>query len=155
MANRPLMKKSAPLPYPICTLAFGCAPTGEHGQRQVEAAPEKVNRTAFADKTRAELVHHNVAGDQDSPPAVGVIAVVGRVPIILFERYRVGDLLGPGVDLDFNAQRSQGRHQPCVEGGDGLWREWKRFGIGAGLNRELVFEEIELDFEQAAAVGDG
>src|SRR3989442_6612301 len=37
-------------------------------------------------------------------------------------------------------------HQPCVEGGDGLRRERKRFGIFAGLNFELVFEEIELDF---------
>jgi len=49
MANRPLMKKSAPLPYPICTLAFDLAPTGEHGQRQVEAAPEKVDETALAE----------------------------------------------------------------------------------------------------------
>ena len=73
-------------------------PPGKTGHGQIEAAPEKMHRTAFAAKTRPELLEDAVALNKDAPEAIGILAVVRTVFFIFIKRDRVFDLVRHLVD---------------------------------------------------------
>src|SRR3989449_7031855 len=61
---------------PIRPGSLGCAPPGKPGHRQIEAAPEEMNRAALPEKAGAKSPEHVVGLNQDAPEAVGVLGIV-------------------------------------------------------------------------------
>src|SRR6476469_2214608 len=57
-------------------------PSRKSGAREIKAAPEKMNRTALADKPAAKLLEHSIRMAQDCPAPVRVLGIVrGMLPI--------------------------------------------------------------------------
>ena len=136
--------------------AFGGAAAGEARDAEVEASPEEMDWTALADEAGAKLLEDIFTEDQDAPEAVGEFGIVGGVQGIFFERDGGWDLARRSPDFDFDAERVQGGHEFGIEVRDRLRLEGESLGgTPTGLNGQLVIDEVELDFENAIAVGDG
>src|ERR1700721_2210299 len=73
---------------------FGGAATGEARHAQVEASPEKMHWTIFADETRAKFLEDGVGQNQYLPQTVRVFGIVGRVLLIGLEPHRIGHFAG-------------------------------------------------------------
>ena len=69
----------------ICAWTLRCASTGEKGQCQIEATPEKVDRTALADKVRAVALQDHVNLYQNAPEALGIDGIIGGMYLILIK----------------------------------------------------------------------
>src|SRR5262249_52349444 len=119
------------------------------------ASPEKVNRAAFADEPRTELLHHAISLGEGEPEAVRLFAVVSRVFGILFEWDRVFgfDRLGQNADLD--TERSQRRHEFAIKISHGLRAKRERMSrASARLNAKVVINEIEIYLKSALVIRD-
>src|SRR5512132_2770314 len=68
-------------------------PAGKPRDRQIEAAPKEMHRTAFATKARSELLKHPIALHQNAPESIGVFPIVRPVLFIFIERDRVLNLV--------------------------------------------------------------
>src|SRR5579884_1080015 len=127
------------------------APTREEGQRQIEAAPEKLDRATLADKVRAVLLHDGVRLHQDAPEAIGVDGVIGGMHFILITGDGVLHFARQRVDLDLDAKRAQGGHKLLVETSDGTWNQWHGFrGPITGENEEVMIDEVKLHLKDPA-----
>src|SRR5688500_8377316 len=91
------------------------APAGKARYGQIETAPEKMDRAAFAAELRAELLEDAVALLKDAPEAVRIIGIVSRVFLVFFERNGRVDFVRRGVDLDLNLQFAQRLHHLAVK----------------------------------------
>src|SRR5271157_2417894 len=132
------------------------AAAGEARDGQVEASPEKMHWTIFADEAGAEFLEDDVAQNQNLPEAVGVFGIVGGVLGVSLEGDWTRDLDRHGPDSYFYTQRLQGGHELGIEGGDGLRFQGKGLcRAPACLDGQLVVDEVELHFEDSAAVGNG
>ncbi|MCT0209069.1 hypothetical protein KQ305_15290 [Synechococcus sp. CS-1332] len=60
-------------------------PAGETGQRHIEAAPEEMNRAAFAQEPGPELLEHPIRLEQGAPEALGRVRVVLVMNRVLLE----------------------------------------------------------------------
>src|SRR5258708_3162795 len=78
----------------IGTRTLWCAPTREHGQCEVEAAPEKVDRTALAEKVRAVALQDGFGLHQDAPEALGVDGVVGGMYLVFITANGMANFAG-------------------------------------------------------------
>src|ERR671919_276064 len=68
-------------------------PSGKARDRQIEAAPEEMHRTALATKARSELLEHPIALHQNAPESIGVFPIVRAVLVVFIERDRVLNLV--------------------------------------------------------------
>ena len=71
----------------------GRGPPREPCHRQIERAPEEVDRAALADEARAKLLEDPIGLHEDAPEAVGVLRIVGAVRFVPIEADRIGDLV--------------------------------------------------------------
>src|SRR5437762_2188791 len=62
-----------------------CEPARETGHCEIKAAPEKMHRTAFATKTRAEFLKYASALQQDAPKPICIFWIVGSMLVVLIE----------------------------------------------------------------------
>jgi len=65
---------------------FWSAASGEARDREVEAAPIKMNRTALADEASAKFFEDGIYCDQDAPECVRGFGIVGFVRGVFGER---------------------------------------------------------------------
>src|ERR1044071_309198 len=94
---------------------FRRAPAGEARYGEVEAAPEEVDGAGLAHEVRAEDLKGVVRARERSPEAVGVLAVVCAVLLVLLEGHRVRDFDGRRPDFRPDAQLVQTRLDLGVE----------------------------------------
>ncbi len=131
--------------------AFGCASTREKGQRHIETAPEKVDRTALTEKTRAVSLQDHVSLYQNMPEALGRDGIIGGMDLILIKADGTVHFTGQCVDRDLDAQCAQCCHKFLVKTGDGTRDQREGFGHPiAGENKEVVIDEIKMDLKDAA-----
>src|ERR1051326_534184 len=91
------------------------APSGQARHREVEAAPEEVDRADLAEEVAAEF-RKDVAGrDEDAPKARDGGGVVRGVLRVFLERDGCGDFGWRRVDRDVDAQLAQCGHPARVE----------------------------------------
>ena len=93
-------------------------PTGIARGRQIEAAPEEVDRAGLTDEAALERLHDPIGLAQAAPEQRCMPRVVGGVLLIDFERHGVQDLVRRRRDPDLDAQAAQPGHQLAVEGRD-------------------------------------
>src|ERR1043166_6054361 len=74
-------------------------PTGKSRYRQIETAPEKMDRTAFAAETRAKFFKDAIGLSQHAPEAIRVLGIVGTMLLVFVERNRIGNFVRQHVDL--------------------------------------------------------
>src|SRR5579862_344024 len=130
------------------------AAAGKARNCEVEASPEEMHGTAFADESRAELLHHTVGLQQHLPKAPGVLGIVCRMRVVAVEIDCRLDLAGPRVDRDRNTEIIERRHYRAVEVGDALRLQGETPRAGIAADVEPMPDEIELDLESARAVRD-
>src|SRR5437773_11237844 len=75
--------------------------------RKIEAAPEKMHRTAFAAETRTKLLENSIGLQKDAPEPIGVFRIVSRMFLIAVERDRFRRFVRFHPNLHFNAELSQ------------------------------------------------
>src|SRR5690348_5592665 len=83
------------------------APAGKSRHCQIETAPEKVDRTRFSDKLRAEFAEHRITTHESTPESIRILWIVRSMLDIPIERDRIGDLDRHLPDLHGNSQRSE------------------------------------------------
>src|SRR6187401_1858561 len=124
-----------------------CGPPGEPRDRQVEAAPEEVNRTDLADERCTEPVERFVCPDQDVPETPGVLSVVSAAKIVV-ERHRGDDFHRNRPDAECDVESREASHHLMVEG---LYRQSRqRQGVAPAITRadgKGVIEEVEFELE--------
>src|SRR5580700_154953 len=105
-----------------------CATSRKPRNREIEAAPEKVNRAALSNETTAELLEYGVDGYQDAPESVRIFRIVRFVDAILGKRDWVRHLIRRGMDLYVQAERVERAHDIIVEIRDSSWGERQPLG---------------------------
>ena len=76
-----------------------------------------MDRAAFADKSRPEVVQHPIDLQKNAPESLGVLCVIGCVGIILPESNWVRDFVGHLVDAHGDAELARALHEIGVEFG--------------------------------------
>src|SRR5205814_10414982 len=87
----------------VGSIARGCAPPGEPSNCKIKAAPEEVNRTVFANKTRPELFENCVDDDQRSPELNDGVTIIGSMLMIAIKGNRIGHLRRHRPDFDIDS----------------------------------------------------
>ena len=129
-------------------------PSGKAGDREVEAAPEEMDRARLAEEAAAEELEDAIGLDERAPETMGRGAVVGSVGAVERKADRVGNLVRCFVDRYRDAEPVQEIDDPTMEGGNSLRRERKRpFLATAGASEEAVADEVELDLEDFVPCG--
>jgi hypothetical protein len=83
------------------------------------------------------------------------VGIVAGVAGVLLEGDGVGHLLRHSVDLDLDPERIQARHQLIVEVRDAARIEGDELARSfTGDDGEIVVDEVEIDLEDAASVGE-
>src|SRR6202043_742195 len=128
-------------------------PSGKPRRRQIEAAPEKMDWTRFAQKARSEACEHVMCSKQHTPEAVGVITVVGGVRAVLIEGDAIRDLARHLADADVESEIGQCAEQLIEELRDRLPREHDLTEVPVARSHpQHVIDEVEVDLERAPAV---
>src|SRR5438132_1686765 len=83
--------------------------------REIERAPEEMNRTALAEKRGAEFLENPVGINQDAAKAFNVCLIIRSVMLIFVMRRRIVEFCRLSVDLYFDSERSQCSHVFRVE----------------------------------------
>src|SRR5262249_30628646 len=124
--------------------------------REIEAAPEEVDRAALADEPRPEDLEDPIHLDQRMPEAARRVRVVCRMPLVLLERGGIRDLVRHGPDANRHAELPERLHDTGVELRDrsGTQRE-RAHPAGGGLDQQPMGDEVERDGEARRAVRDG
>jgi hypothetical protein len=109
---------------------------------------------ALAEKGGAERREDAVDLEQDSPEALRVFRVVGRMLRVLVERNRVYDLVRHAIDAHRKSQRIEHRHHFGVKVGHRA-RSKRQTPLASVAHAEhhRVVDEIEGYVEHALAVG--
>ena len=123
--------------------------------REIEAAPEELDRARFADEAGLEGLEHAIGLNQRAPQQLRMLRVVRVVPFVQVERDGVGDLHGTGRDRDVDAAASEPRQEVAVEARDRARLEAHREGSRVAVGDvQTVVDEVEVDLELAVAVRD-
>src|SRR5437667_4244399 len=96
-------------------------PPGKARYREIEAAPEKMHRTALAAETRAKFLENPVSLQKHTPESIGVFRIVSRVFLIAVERDRFQRFVRRHPGLHLNGELSQFTHHLAVKTRDALW----------------------------------
>src|SRR6266566_3865879 len=94
---------------------------GETRDGEIKTAPEKMHRTAFPAKARAEILKHAIGLYKDTPKPVRIIAIIRAVGFIALERNRVLDFVRRRVDGHRQLQFSQRLHHRVVKIRNRTW----------------------------------
>src|SRR3989442_8401988 len=93
------------LRHPVRPRPLGGPAPREPRHREIEAAPEKMHRAAFAEKRRAKPLEHVIGLDEDAPVPIRILGIVRSMLLIVREANLVLRLDRHGPDLDAHAQR--------------------------------------------------
>src|SRR5437762_8959186 len=127
----------------------------ETGHRQIKASPKEMHGTAFATKSRAELLEHAIALRQNAPESIGLFAVVRAMLFIFIERNRICYFIRQLVDRHREVELVEILHHGAIKVRNRTRLQFNRSQIAiARLNAELVFDEIKIDLERARAMRD-
>src|SRR4029077_7872508 len=96
-------------------------PPGKAGYREIEAAPEKMHRTALAAERRATVLENPIRLQEHQPEPIGVFRIVSCAFLIAVERDRFQHFVRPHSDPHFNCELSQFTHHLAVKTRDALW----------------------------------
>ena len=130
-------------------------PARETRHGEIKAAPEKMHRTAFATKTRAEFLKHAIALHEHAPEPIRVFAIIGTVLFILVERDWILNLVRHGVDAHRQLQFSECTHHRQIKIRNRTWPQFDRaLSAIAAVNAQMVINKIEIDFEHGTTVRD-
>src|SRR5258707_15602111 len=123
-----------------------CAASRKTRHRQIEAAPEEVDRARFAEEAGAELLEHAVGVHKDLQEAPHRIRIVRGVRDVLREANRLRQFVRHLVDGDVNAEvRKIGYHR-SIEARHRLSGEGKLpLRAVAGGNAQSLVDEVEVD----------
>src|SRR5690349_11755594 len=88
---------------------------GEARHRQVEAAPEEMDRAALANKSRTKLCEYFVRLLQDAPETVRVFGIIRGVLMILFEGNRIWHFDRDRPDFHLDPKASEHSHHLSVK----------------------------------------
>src|SRR5207237_6310756 len=88
---------------------------GKPGYSQIETAPEKMHRAAFAAKVRSKFFEHPLALQKHAPKSICVFGIIGSVFLITLKRNRIHDLVWCGVDFDSDAKLAQCFHDGAIK----------------------------------------
>src|SRR5579863_9211167 len=109
---------------------------------------------ALANKARAKLPKDAAGADENLPEAVCVVAIVGIVIFVESETNGARDFDGHGPDFHVDAEGLERSHEFRVELGDRARHERERTDFASARGDvERVGDEIESNFETAAAIG--
>ena len=112
-----------------------------------------MHRADLANKSRTEFLEHAIYREQNSPQAVRVLWIVGRMSFILMQRNRVGNFLRFRIDLHRNADLAQHGEQFAIERRHRFWSKGERAINTVGHSQlKPVIDEIELDFKRAVLI---
>src|SRR5207248_11179921 len=100
-----------------------CRSAGKTGHSQIETAPEKMHRAAFATKLRSKFSEHQIALQKHAPKSICIFGVVGAVFLVTLKTNRVHNLIWRGVDFHGDAQLVQRFHHCSVKLCHGLGLE--------------------------------
>src|SRR5215472_2622020 len=84
--------------------------SAEARYRQIEASPEEMNGTGFADKAGAKFFEHGIAPLQDSPGTAHRVRIISGMYFVLLKGYGVGKLNRHRVNGDINPERVECSH---------------------------------------------
>src|SRR5262249_17064943 len=129
--------------------------TRKAGRREIEAAPEEVNGTRFANEAGAKLLEYAVGLQQRTPEAVRPDRIVVCVASIEVKGNCILDFAGHSPDVHLDAEPLEARHDLTVElrhGHRGQGQALRR--SLAGGNGEMVIDKVEVDAEGARGIGD-
>src|SRR5258706_2903446 len=120
-----------------------CAASGKTRHRQIEAAPEEVDRARLAEKAGAELLEHAVGVHKDLQEAPHRIRIVRGVRDVLREANRLRQFVRHLVDGDVNAEGCKIGHDRRVETRDRLSGEGKvPLRAVTGGNAQSMIDEV-------------
>src|SRR3984893_4505759 len=75
--------------------------------------------------------------------------------LVAFERNAIGHLVWGGVDLHIDIELGKLRKKVLIDAGDRARLQRHRFRrTGAGLDQELVVDEVEIDLKYARVIAD-
>src|SRR5436305_11300510 len=100
-------------------------PAGKARYREIEAAPEKMDRAALAAETRTKFLENPISLQKHAPEPIGVFRIVSRVFLIAVKRDRLQRFVRLHPDLHFNAEFSQFTHHLVIESCHTLWLQYE------------------------------
>jgi hypothetical protein len=131
----------------------GSGSSGEPGHREIEGAPEEVDRAALAGELAAEPAEDALGTDQGHPEAVHRHRIVTVVGDIVGERDRGGHLDRARHDRHPDPEASQHRGEAAVEGRHRHRLQGERLGLTeGGPDDQLVTDEVELDLDASVPI---
>jgi hypothetical protein len=95
-------------------------PSGETRDREVKAAPEKMDRTAFSAETGPKFLENAVGLKKHAPKPVRVRGIVTPMLLVAIERHRIFNLVWHHIDLHRQLQRVQRFHHRRIKPGHRL-----------------------------------
>lgn len=122
--------------------------------REIESAPEEVDRARLAHEARLVLGEDGVRRDQRLVEAGGRGGVVVAVMLVTLERRTVLDLHRRRPEIDPHLERVQPRDDLLVEARDALRLERDLTQTAhRGRDAHAVIDEIEVELQATAAIG--
>ena len=95
-------------------------PSGEPGHREIEAAPEEMDRARLADKAAAEELEDAIRLHERAPEAMGGGCVISGVDPVLRKADRIRNFVRRLLDRDRNAHAVEKIEGRAIEIGDRL-----------------------------------
>jgi hypothetical protein len=135
---------------------FRCRSAREARASQIERPPKKMNGADLATEAGAELYEDARSLKQDTPEALRKFGVIGMMNLILIKTNSALNFDGHGPDADRHGEAIEGGHDLTIEIRDRHRPQRERSaGTIAGIDEELVAEEIEIYLEHPNAVSHG
>src|SRR5207247_468011 len=101
-----------------------CGPAGKTRYREIEAAPEKMHRTALTAETRTKFLENSIGLQKHAPESIGIFRIVSRMFLVAVERDRFQRFVRFLPNLHFNAELSQFIHHLAIKICDALWLQF-------------------------------
>jgi hypothetical protein len=127
------------------------APARKPRHREIETAPEEMNRACLAEKAAAKELEDAIGLDERAPEAMRGGGVVTSMCVILRKADGIGHLVRQLVDRRFDSDLLQKIHHMAVEIGHRLrLQRHASLFTATGAQNELVTDEVEFDPEDFA-----
>src|SRR6478736_9349189 len=123
-------------------------PSGETRHCQIKTAPEKMHRTAFAAETRAKVLKHAIALQQDAPKPICIFWIVGSMLVVLIEWNRGFNLVGRRVNRRVDLKLAEGGHDLAIKCRNRSRAQLNNLHRSVAFqDAQFVIDEIETNFE--------
>ena len=125
---------------------------GETRAGEIHCSPEEVNGANLAAKSCTEDGEDTRGLQENSREALRVFGIVRMVRLVFFKGDAVGNFAGDGPDVNGSLEGIEGGDDFAIKGGDGRGSERDgALGAIAGLKKQSVIDEVEVDLERANA----